>query len=131
MSGKNLWGAMPDIANIRTPHTIMLEQGAYLAEVTEGLLELEIKRLLNKTLFIYECSIVVPSVQYRQVILRITHDIKLYPSILRNEQSGEEFTAKNQSEFEEDLGAILSSEDTRLIIVGLLSQAKLQVELEQ
>jgi len=109
----------------------MLEQGAYLAEVTEGLLELEIKRLLNKTLFIYECSIVVPSVQYRQVILRITHDIKLYPSILRNEQSGEEFTAKTQSEFEEDLGAILSSEDTRLIIVGLLSQAKLQVELEQ
>ncbi len=131
MAGKSLWGKIPDIASIRTPHAILLEQGGYLAEATEGLLEIGIERLQNKTLFIYECSLVVTRIKYRQAILRITHDIKLYPTILRHEQSGEEYTANNEKEFEEDLGAILSSEDTSVIIRGLLSQAKLEVELSQ
>jgi hypothetical protein len=130
MSKKNLWGAVPDIASIRTPHEILLEQGQYLAEMTEGLLDFSIERRQKNTLFSYEFYITVPVIDYRQPLLRITHDIKLFPAILTSEQNGEEYTANNQEEFEDDLGAILSSEETRVTISGLLAQARLEKELE-
>jgi len=126
MPGKSLWGPMPDIDSIRTPHEILAQQGNYLSEMTEGLLNIEIDRLQKSALFSYEFSIVVETFKYRQVILRITHDIKLFPSILRDEQSGEEYTAKTQAEFEDDLGTILSSETTQTIVKGLMAQARLE-----
>lgn len=130
MSKKNLWGAMPDIASIRTPHEILLEQGQYLVEMTGGLLDFIIERKQKNTLFSYEFSISVPILDYKQPLLRITHDIKLYPAILASEQSGEEYTANKQEEFEDDLEAILSSEETRVTISGLLAQARLEKELD-
>ncbi|NOY12498.1 MAG: hypothetical protein GXP51_02055 [Deltaproteobacteria bacterium] len=122
---------MPDISSIRTPHEILLEQGQYLAEMTGGLLDCLIERRQKNTLFSYEFYISVPVIDYKQALLRITHDIKLFPAILANEQSGEEYTANNQDEFENDLEAILSSEDTRTIISGLLAQARLESELHK
>lgn len=129
MTKKNLWGVMPDIANIRTPHEILLEQGQYLVEMTDSLLDFSIERKQKNTLFTYEFIIMVPVINYRQPLLRVTHDIKLFPAILASEQSGEEYTSKNQNEFEDDLGAILSAEETRTTIGGLLAQARLEKEL--
>lgn len=126
MTNKNLWGILPDIASIRTPHEVLLEQGQYLHEMTEGLLDYSIERKQKNTLFSYEFSILVPAINYSQILLRVTHDIKLYPAILSSEQTGEEYTANNQTEFEDDLGAILASEETRTIITGLLAQARLE-----
>ncbi|MDX2480417.1 MAG: hypothetical protein QNK24_08765 [Desulfuromusa sp.] len=129
MSKKNLWGPMPDIASIRTPHEILLEQGQYLVEITGGLLDFIIERKQKNTLFSYEFFISVPLIDYKQPLLRITHDIKLFPAILASDSSGEEYTANNQNEFEEDLEAILSAEETRTTISGLLAQARLEKEL--
>lgn len=131
MSKKSLWGEMPDIASIRTPHEILLEQGQYLSEMTNGLLDFVIERKQKNTLFSYEFFITVPVMDYRQPLLRITHDIKLFPAILASEQSGEEYTANNQQEFEEDLEAVLSAEETRVSISGLLAQARLEAELSE
>jgi len=130
MSKKNLWGAMPDIASLRTPHEILLEQGQYLSEMTTGLLDFAIERRQKNTLFSYEFYITVPSIDFKQPLLRITHDIKLFPAIIASEQNGEEYTANNQEEFEEDLGTILSAEETRMTISGLLAQARLEKEFE-
>lgn len=129
MAKKNLWGTMPDIASIRTPHEILLEQGQYLLEITDGLLDFIIERKQKNTLFSYEFFISVPILDYKQPLLRITHDIKLFPAILASDSSGEEYTANNQTEFEEDLEAILSAEETRTTISGLLAQARLEKEL--
>lgn len=128
MTGKNLWGEMPDISSIRTPHEILFEQGEYLVEVTEGLLNFSIERKQKNTLFSYEFWIMVPSINYKYSLLRIAHDIKLFPAILSCEQSGEEYTANNQSEFEDDLGTILSSEETRILLRSLMAQARLEIE---
>jgi len=130
MTIKNLWGDMPDVASIRTPHEILLEQGNYLTEMTGGLLGFQIERKQKNTLFSYEFNICVPVLNYKQPLLRITHDIKLFPAIIADEQSGAEYTAKNQVEFENDLGAILSSEETRTIITGLLAQARIESEVQ-
>ncbi len=56
MSGKNLWGAIPDIDSIRTPHEILHEQGSHLSKMTGGLLDFEIERRQNSALFSYEFS---------------------------------------------------------------------------
>lgn len=129
MAKKNLWGNMPDISSIRTPHEIVLEQGQYLVEMTEGLLDYLVERRQKNTLFSYEFFLTVPCIDYKQPLLRITHDIKLFPAILVSDQSGEEYTANNQDEFEDDLGAILSAEETRRLIGGLLAQARLESTL--
>ena len=130
MATKNLWGAMPDIASIRTPHEVLLEQGQYLVEMTGGLLDFTIERKQKNTLFSYEFSLLVPTIDYKQLLLRITHDIRLFPAILVSELNGEEYTANNQQEFETDLEAILSGEETRTTISGLLAQARLEKELQ-
>lgn len=131
MPGKSLWGPMPDLSSIRTPHEILTQQGNYLSEMTDGILNIEIERLQKNALFSYEFSIVVETCQFRQVLLRLTHDIKLFPSILRDEQSGEEYMANTQDEFENDLGTILTSETTRTIVRGLMAQAKLDTVVNQ
>ena len=128
MSGKNLWGDMPDVDSIRTPHEIVQEQGEFLTQATDGLLEIETERSQKGTLFSFNCSLHAPALKHRMPILRITHDIKLFPCILHHEQSGEEYTAKSQDEFESDLGSILSSAETKTIVTGLMAQARLERE---
>jgi len=128
MSSKSLWGAMPDVESIRTPQEIIQEQGDFLAQATAGLLEIDMERKQKGTLFSYTCFIHVPVLKHRLSILRVTHDIKLFPCILHHEQTGEEYTAQNQEEFESDLGSILSSEETKIIITGLMAQARLERE---
>lgn len=129
MAKKNLWGDMPDIASIRTPHEILLEQGQYLVEITDGLIDFVIERKQKNTLFSYLFILDVPLMNYTQTLLRITHDIKLFPALLVSEQTGEEYTANNQKEFEDDLESVLSADETRVTISGLLAQARLEKEL--
>ena len=93
------------------------------------MLHYEISRKQEKTLYSYELSITVPIINYKQPLVRISHDIKLFPAILTNGENGKEYTANKQDGFEDDLGAILSSEEARTIIGGLLAQAKLESEL--
>jgi len=126
MGIKNLWGDMPDLTSIRTPHEILMEQGRYLEEVTDGALKCKIDRHQKNTLFSFEFLILVPSLNYQYSLLRVTHDIKLFPAVLSCEQNGEEFTANTQEEFEEDLGTILSSEETRVLVRSLVAQSRLE-----
>jgi hypothetical protein len=131
MQSKNLWGKIPEMNSLRTPHEILIEQGDFLSQLSNGLLGFEIERQQKSTLFSYVFSITIPSMNFRQSFLRITHDIKLFPSILRHEQSGEEYTSKGQDEFEEDLGSILSSAETKNFLSGLMAQAKLERQLAE
>ena len=125
MAGKNMWGEINDMADVRAPHEIIAEQGQYLSEMTNGVLELKIDRKQSNTVFNYDVHIALPEMNYKQRILRLTHDIKLYPANIFDEQGTNEYRSRNQAEFEENLGQILSSSDTRVIISGLMAQARL------
>jgi hypothetical protein len=122
---------MPDIDSIRNPNEIILEQGYHLVEMIGGLLNYVIERIQKNALLTYEFIIGDPALQYRQPLLRITHDIKLFPAILCLEQSGAEYISNNQKEFEDDLGVILPSEETRTSISGLVAQAHLVAQIEK
>jgi ferredoxin-like protein FixX len=125
MTKKNMWGDINDMTDLRTPHEIIEEQGQLLSEMTKGTLELKVERKQSSTVFNYDVSISLPAMQYKQRILRLMHDIKLYPANLYDEQGTNEFRCKNQEDFEENLAAILSSNETKVIISSLMAQARL------
>ncbi|MBD1401240.1 hypothetical protein [Pelovirga terrestris] len=125
MAVKNMWGDINDMTDLRTPHEIIEEQGQVLSEMTKGTLELKVERKQSNTVFNYDVFISLPAMQYKQRILRLMHDIKLYPANLYDEQGTNEYRCKNQEEFEDNLGSILSASETKVIISGLMAQARL------
>ena len=125
MAIKNMWGDINDMADIRPPHEIIEEQGKLLSEMTKGALQLKIESKQNKTVFSYDVYIELTSVNYRQRIFRLTHDFKLYPANIYDEQGTNEYKSKNQEEFEENLGKLLSSKETMTTISGLMAQSRL------
>jgi len=125
MAIKNMWGSIDDFKNIRTPYEILEEQGKLLSEMTNGLLEMKIERRQSSTIFSYDVFLTLPALKYSQRFLRLNHDIKLYPANLYEEQDTHEYKSATQEEFEENLGKVLSSEATRIIISGLMAQARL------
>ncbi len=129
MSMKSLWGEIPNIEDIKTPSSMLAEQGKMLSEVTNGRLQGQVKKIQSNNMFTYELSVVVPALaNYSQKILKVVHDLTIYPVMLSHEQSGKEYTAKNDIEFMEYLGEILSSDENRLIISGLNAQVRLAEE---
>jgi hypothetical protein len=125
MAIKNMWGDIKDMADIRPPHEIIEEQGKLLSEMTKGALQLKIESKQNKTVFSYDVYIELTSVNYRQRIFRLTHDFKLYPANIYDEQGTNEYKSRNQEEFEENLGKLLSSKETMTTISGLMAQSRL------
>ncbi len=129
MTAESLWCTIPDIDQIKTPSSMMFEQGAALKAMTKGRLVTNIKKTDTHNMFTYELSVVVPSLaNYSQKILKVTHDLMIYPAKLFHEQSGDEFTAHDDKEFLTQLGTILGSDETRLIIAGLNAQVRLAAE---
>lgn len=129
MSIKSLWCEIPDIEDIKTPSSMLAEQGQMLSEVTKGRLKCQIKKSQNHNMFTYELAIVVPALaNYSQKILKVVHDLSIYPAMLTHEQSGREYTANNDAQFTAQLGEILSSDENRLIITGLNAQVILSEE---
>ena len=129
MSIANLWCEIPDIDNIKTPYSMLAEQGAMLSEMTKGRLLCRITKIQQNQVFNYDFAIVAPSLaNYSQKIIKIVHSMSIYPATLYHEQSGEEYTAHNDDEFMTHLGEILSSAENRLVIAQLNAQVRLAEE---
>ena len=127
MTVKSMWGDINDMAEVRPPHEIIEEQGTFLAKMSKEALELKIERKHSGTIFNYDIYIVLPSMKHRQRIFRLTHDFKLYPANLYDEQGSNEYKSKDQEEFSENLSKLLSSKEIMTTISGLMAQARLGV----
>lgn len=126
MSTKNLWGNIEDYADVRPPHELLEEQGKALSQITDGKLVLTISRTQSNTVYNYDAFISLATAkQVRQRILRLTHDIKLYPALIFDDEGSTEHRAENQEDFEEKLGRVLSSEGTMRVVATLMTQARL------
>lgn len=122
---KNMWGNIDDFDKIRAPHEIVAEQNDFLNQMTKGLLELKIERKQSNTIFNYDIYINAPSLNLKQRIFRLTHDFKIYPANLYDENGTKEYQSANQDEFEKNLELILSSNETMTAIGGMMAQARL------
>ncbi len=129
MSMPNLWCEIPDVDNIRTPQSMLAEQGDMLSEMTNERLRCRITKVQQNQMFNYDFAIVAPSLaNYSQKIIKVVHSMTIYPATLYHEQSGEEYTAHNDDEFMTHLGGILASAENRLVIAGLNAQVRLAEE---
>ncbi len=124
MSVKNLWGSIPVSGNIRTPYAILLEQASWLGEITEGLLIGKVTKNVENEKFMYNLNIVAPALNnYYYNVTTIIHGIEFYPLQLRS-SDGQFIECETEKMFENRLGDILSSEQTRRVITGLLAQIR-------
>ncbi|NCO52086.1 MAG: hypothetical protein GW875_08295 [Deltaproteobacteria bacterium] len=129
MSSENLWCDIPDFDSIKTPSSMLYEQAEALKSMTNGRLLANVKKSQKHNMFTYELLIVVPTLaNYSQKILRVSHDLTIYPATICHEQSGLDYVAASDDEFLKHLRTILSSAETRLIIAGLNAQVRLAAE---
>lgn len=125
MMTQSMWGNIEEYESIQPPHEIIAKQNGFLKEMTKGLLELKIERKQSTTIYNYDIFISAPTINQKQRIFRLTHDIKIYPANIYDEQGTKEYKSADQAEFEINLGKILSSKETMTTIAGMLAQARL------
>lgn len=132
---KNLWGDLPLEETIRTPYVILKEQASLLTEMTNGLLVgyVEKKRGASSNNDSY-CilRINVPSINnYSIDVVHIDYPITIYPSYISNLVTGQnDLMCETEQELNESLKNILSSDEIKKIISGLLSEVHADVEQE-
>lgn len=124
ISKKNLWGELPNAETIRTPYTILKEQASILSELTNGLLlgEVVVNHQKDK-LFVITLRIKAPSLNnYTYSVVEVQQPIQLYPVAIINLLENNMTKYSSEEEFENALGEILSSQEVKRVISGLLAQ---------
>ena len=97
--------------------------------MTEGLVSLSVEKQQSKSvIFRYDVYLVSADMTYRERIFNLTHDHKLYPANIYDEQESQEYKAENQTEFEENLGKILASKDIMEAVGMLIAQHQMAAE---
>jgi len=125
---ENFWGEIPKVDKARTPLSILKEQAAMLGQLSNRLLEGDVTLESNSPSKIDAfLSIVAPSLGgYSIYIIRIIHDIQIYPLTMIKlfEPDNRSREIHSEEEFIETLKAILSSDKVKRIIASLLIQIK-------
>lgn len=130
---KNLWGDLSLGETIRTPYIILKEQASILTEATNGLLIAEVRKEQKiakiKSEYDFNCvlDIKVPAINnYSISVVTIKYPVTIYPAKIYRyiQNSVEGKVCKNEEELEENLEAILSSQEVRRIVSGLLSEVR-------
>jgi hypothetical protein len=121
---ESFW-VIPDVANLRTPLSILREQAAALTDHTKGTLVgmVATKNLADKMEIRLEIS--VPSLNdYRFRILTYIQPIfEIYPGRLTTGSSEQGILMENEDELVSGLKAILASDRMKNVLASLLSQA--------
>ena len=145
MKTEDLWGDLGLQEEIDTPASILKKQAALLSERTNNIVQARVVPRISVLHqrsgvppsapgrgFEYDFDLVVPPLEgYIYTLLRIEHDVSLYPvsiyEIFRGfypSGSGDGLVCMNEEEYLANLGAILSSDDVHAIIRSLVGQAR-------
>ena len=120
----DLWG---DIVSetVRTPLTILKEQGALLERKTNGILTVDINSSSSQESFKHNFYLRSATLNYTYFLLSIRHSIEIYPIYIEFDSghTREEKLAQNEEDFTNDLRNILQSTKTQKVISALLSQS--------
>lgn len=123
----NLWPEDIAVVETKAPVTILREQASLLSRQTKGIVEGEVVRIpddLGMQPFGYAFQIKAPALgDYRFLLLKIAHDVTMYPLRIRPDQStlNELQSRKALKEFQDDpRGIIVHSEDEFVRVLSLL-----------
>lgn len=121
---KNLWGDLKNLERVRTPKSILEDQAGYLTQATEGELVGEVEGGKLGRDFQYDLNVRVPSLNnYTYTILAIAHSLELYPVRVTSQRPPESINCLDQASFEGAIESILSSQEVKLVLSRLVSQA--------
>ena len=126
MSTENLWGSLDGFKKIKTPLSIVREQGSLLTRATQDILRGYVNvdsqgENISFSLFI----IAMQLNQYKYEVLEVQHGIKIYPVLVRGLVEEKPWKkCHNETSFLAEIKSILSSTETRKIIESLLSQSE-------
>ena len=126
MCAENLWGSLEGFKKIKTPLLILREQAELLTQATQGILKGYIRVKSERGSIELSFYILAEQLnQYKYEVLRIVHEVKIYPVQVRNlvESKGWK-NCENEAIFLGEVRSILSSQETRKIIESLLSQSE-------
>ena len=127
MSTENLWGSLDGFKKIKTPLSIVREQGELLTQATQGILEGYVKIESQAENIRFSFSIIATRLnQYRYEVLKVSHPVTIYPVVVLNtverKRSWEE--CLSEEIFLSKIKSILSSSEMRRVIESLLSQSE-------
>jgi hypothetical protein len=124
---ENLWGEIPKKGNLRTPITILREQASILGQVTNNVLQGDVSMGRDGwgPEFQMTMSIIAPALDnYRFLLLRVAHDVSLFPVKVEDLVNDTEYDCPDEESFVAVLKKILSSTATHRVIDSLLSQSQ-------
>lgn len=124
---ENLWGELPQFDSIRLPATILKEQAQVITDLTQGLLQGTVASDpgRNNSLFT-NLILVVPTLNnYKYTVLyTLTEPPLIYPLKLRSLVHDVSFDVESEVKFLQILKDILSSHETKMLILSLVAQAR-------
>jgi len=125
MSPKSLWGNLDEFKKIKTPLSIVREQGALLTQETKGILRGEVK--INATGENISFSFFIIAMQlnrYKYLALQVEHDVFIYPVKVYSGIHEKWTECRDEASFLARIESILSSLEMKTIIESLLSQSE-------
>jgi hypothetical protein len=126
---ESLWPSVK-FEPVRTPHAILAEQAGLLSQNTNGLLVGRVTRSQEHGNFISNLFIVAPSLNnYAYRVLRLYHPVALYPVTVSPEFSSPNVEAADEKELLAALKEILSSDEIRRVLNGLMAQVAVDDEV--
>jgi hypothetical protein len=117
----NPWPDFPKERRPRTVKRVLLEQGGGIVEKTEGDVQFYVETTSGgRDKFSHDCYLVVPRLNYRYHLLRVTHGLDQYPAEIVSDSFPEEVSVGNEAELIKNLRIIFHSERTRKVVEQLL-----------
>lgn len=119
----NLWGQLPTLANVKTPLSVLREQGRILEQQTMGMLAgLITTRTNSNGELVHAFYIQAPLLaDYSHLLLSVVHSAPTFP--LRIEFQGKKIPVKSIDAFERALGGLLKNPSTTSVITSLLAES--------
>lgn len=128
---EDFWPSFGEIPDVKTPGSILIEQGLYLEKASQGLLKTEVQSApqmntaLRKEMLKHVFKIVAPLLgDYSIILLNIEHDIFMYPLVINFKLDTKSHTIHNEQELMESLRHLFNHTKTTEIIKKLLIQSK-------
>ncbi|MEW6357849.1 MAG: hypothetical protein AB1696_16060 [Planctomycetota bacterium] len=140
---QNLWGDLPEVKEANTPIVILREQASLVGQMTDNLLEAEVRiRQQDKKISIglggevTESRMTIPDIEacldivappldhYTITVVEIRHGVEPYPVFVANRLRGIGVQCDNETVFKEELQKALQSPEVRKVVSSLLTQIK-------
>ena len=126
MATQNLWGKMPTGKELRSPTAVLREQAALLAELTGDALRGHVRLGPERETFHAWLSIIAPALgNFSYGVVHVMYGVTLYPleMIDLTQAENPKVVCESEPDFLTELGRVLSSEQVKKVIAGLLAQS--------